>query len=131
MPAIYSSNSSKVMLDTAEIDGVQSLAFRVVTEREDIRAVGKDSRIDVSFGLRTVEGELVVRSHAVALDTHLAERTQFGLTAILKKEKGMSTSGERTIEFHQCFAEGKSLRLDAGGTAVTAYTFTATEIKER
>lgn len=130
MPAIFSSNSSKIMLDTTEVEGVQSLVFRVVTEREDIRAVGNDKRIDVSFGLRTVEGELVVRSHAAALDAHLAERTQFGLTAILKKEKGVNNGGERIVEFHNCFAEGKSLRLDAGGTVVTAYTFSATEIKE-
>lgn len=131
MPAIFSSNSSKVMLDAAPLEGVQSLAFRVVTEREDIRAVGTDKRIDVNFGLRTVEGELVVRSHSAALDQHLAERTRFSLTAILKQEKGVSSPSERTIGFDACFAEGKSLRMDAGGSVVTAYSFTATEITEK
>jgi hypothetical protein len=36
--------------------------YRVVTEREDIRAVGSGERVDVSFGLRSVQGELVVKS---------------------------------------------------------------------
>ncbi len=63
MPTVFSANSSSILVNGDPVEGLQSLAFRVVTEREDIRAVGSDERIDVSFGLRTVLGELVVLGH--------------------------------------------------------------------
>ena len=42
MPTVFSANRSSVLVDGEAIEGLQSLAFRVVTEREDIRAVGSD-----------------------------------------------------------------------------------------
>ena len=38
MTAIFVANRSSVLIDGAAVEGLQSLAFRVVTEREDIRA---------------------------------------------------------------------------------------------
>lgn len=73
MTAIFVANRSSVLIDGAAVEGLQSLAFRVVTEREDIRAVGSGERVDVSFGLRIVQGELVVKSATFVLDTHLAQ----------------------------------------------------------
>ena len=70
MPTVFSANRSSVLVDGEAIEGLQSLAFRVVTEREDIRAVGSDERVAVSFGLRTVQGELAVRSASFKLDGH-------------------------------------------------------------
>ena len=52
MPTVFSANSSSILLDCTAIEGLQSITFRVTTEREDIRAVGTHERIDVSFGLR-------------------------------------------------------------------------------
>lgn len=127
MPAIYSANKSNVLIDGEAVDGLQSLAFRVVTEREDIRAVGADERIDVSFGLRTVQGEIVVRSAALKLDELLRDRAVFQLVANLKKDD----SGEmRAYSFDDCFVEGKSFDMGAGGTAVTTYAFSATRVRE-
>ena len=39
MPTVFSANRSNVLVDGKALEGLQSLVFRVVTEREDIRAV--------------------------------------------------------------------------------------------
>lgn len=130
MPAIFSASRSSVLLDGQPVEGLQNLTFRVVTEREDVRAIGSTERVDVSFGLRTVLGELIVRSHNGDLDKKLDEQTRFQLVANLKKDKGMVDNATRTLSFDDCFVEGKSFGLDAGGTAVTTYSFTATRVRE-
>lgn len=130
MPKVFSANRSSVLVDGEAVEGLQNIAFRVVTEREDIRAIGSDERIDVSFGLRTVHGELVVKSNADKLDTLLQERAKFQLVVNLKKEIGISTDGTRSLSFDDCFVEGKSFGMDAGGTATTTYSFTATRVRE-
>ena len=130
MPKVFSANRSSVLVDGEAVEGLQNIAFRVVTEREDIRAIGSDERIDVSFGLRTVHGELVVKSNADKLDTLLHERAKFQLVVNLKKEIGISTDGTRSLSFDDCFVEGKSFGMDAGGTATTTYSFTATRVRE-
>ncbi len=130
MPSIFSANSSKVSIDGAEITGLHSIVFRVVTEREDIRAVGSNERVDVSFGLRVVQGEIAVRSHSKELDKHLLDQTSFQVVASLRKDKGLDQPASRTITFMKCFAESKRLQMDAGGTALTTYAFTATSVTE-
>lgn len=129
MPTVFSANSSSVLVDGEPVEGLHSLAFRVVTEREDIRAIGSDERIDVSFGLRTVLGELVVRSTSAKLNELLAKRAGFQLVANLSKDKGISvTSKSVTYAFDQCYLESKSFGMDAGGTAVTTYVFSSTRL---
>jgi len=130
MPTIYSANSSSVLVDGDAVDGMQSLAFRVLTEREDVRAIGSDERIDVSFGLRTIQGEIVVRSTSDKLNQLLDERTGFQLVASLSKSKGIQTTEKaKSYAFDQCYVESKSFGLDAGGTGTTTYSFTATRMR--
>jgi len=129
MPTVFSANRSNVLVEGEPVDGLQSLVFRVVTEREDIRAVGTGERIDVSFGLRTVHGELVVRSANYALDGLLDKRTKFQIVANLKKGEE-ADAAQRSYSFDDCFVEGKALGMDAGGTAATTYSFTATRVRE-
>ena len=129
MPSVFSANHSNVRLDGDPIVGLQSLAFRVVTEREDVRAVGSGERVDVSFGLRTVQGEIVVRSANFTLDGKLDKQEGFQLVANLKKGE-TDDAPKRTMSFDDCYVEGKSLGMDAGGTATTTYTFTATRVRE-
>ena len=130
MPTIYSANSSSLLVDGEAIEGLQSLAFRVVTEREDIRAIGSDERVDVSFGLRTIHGEIVVRSASDKLNQLLTDRAGFQLVASLSKGKGIQTTDKaKTYAFDQCFVESKSFGLEAGGTAATTYAFTATRMR--
>ena len=129
MATVFSANKSNLQVDGEAIEGLQSLVFRVVTEREDIRAVGSSERVDVSFGLRTVQGEIVVRSADLVLDAHLDKQTRFQLIANLKKRDGEDGT-KRTYSFDDCFVESKSLSMDAGGTAATNYLFSATRVRE-
>ncbi|WP_164013195.1 hypothetical protein [Pyxidicoccus trucidator] len=128
MPTVFSANRSSVLVDGEAVEGLQSLAFRVVTEREDIRAIGTNERVDVIFGLRTVQGEMVIRSANVKLDGLLQARAKFQLVTNLKRTEGNEET--RTLSFDDCFVEGKSFQLDAHGSAATTYAFTATRIRE-
>ena len=129
MPTVFSANRSSLLVDGEAIEGLQSLAFRIVTEREDIRAVGSAERIAVSFGLRTVQGEITVRSASFKLDGYLDTQAKFQLVANLTKDDA-ADSPKRTVSFDDCYVEIKSFSLAAGGTVVTTYTFTATRVRE-
>lgn len=129
MAPIFSANRSNVLIDGEAIDGLQSLAFRVVTEREDIRAIGSAERISVSFGLRTVQGEIAVRSANYKLDDHLKSQSKFQIVADLKKDEA-ADAPKRTLSFDECFVENKDLSVGAGGTVVTSYVFSATRVRE-
>lgn len=128
MPTIYSANRSSVLVNGTAIEGLQSLVYRVVTERQDVRAIGTDERVDVIFGLRTVQGELVVQSANTELDTHLTDRSKFQIVANLKRDE--AEGAKRTLSFDDCFIEGKSFALSSGGSVSTTYTFTATRARE-
>ena len=129
MAKVFAANSSNILLDGKPIEGLQSLAYRVVTEREDIRAIGSNERIDVSFGLRTVQGEIVVKSLSVELDTYHEKLSKFQLVVNLKKDPA-ADAPKRMLSFDDCFLENKAMGMDAGGTAVTTYAFTATRLRE-
>jgi hypothetical protein len=105
------------------------LAFRVVTERDDIWAVGSSERVDASFGLRTVQGEIVVRSADHTLDEHLEQQTSSQMITNLKKREDQEGS-KRTDSFDDCFVESRSLIMEAGQTAATTYLFSATRVRE-
>jgi hypothetical protein len=129
MPTVFSANRSSILVDGQAVEGLQSLVFRVVTEREDIRAVGSDERVDVIFGLRTVQGELAVTSSSTDLDDRLTGRAKFQLVANLKRDEA-ADAPKRTLSFDDCFVEAKSFTMGAGGSAATTYTFTATRVRE-
>jgi hypothetical protein len=129
MATIFSANRSSVLVDGEAVEGLQSLAFRVLTEREDIRAIGSDERVGVSFGLRSVQGEIVVRSAHYKLDDHLKDQSKFQIVANLKKEEA-ADAPKRTLSFDECFVENKDFSIGAGGTVVTTYVFSATRVRE-
>jgi hypothetical protein len=129
MATIFSANRSNVLVDGETVEGLQSLAFRVVTEREDIRAIGSAERISVSFGLRSVQGEIAVRSAYYKLDDHLKDQSKFQIVANLKKDEA-ADAPKRTLSFDECFVENKDFSIGAGGTVVTTYVFSATRVRE-
>ncbi|MFZ2725363.1 MAG: hypothetical protein WAX77_03835 [Methylococcaceae bacterium] len=129
MATIFAANRSNVQIDGELIEGLQSIVYRVVTEREDIRAVGSSERIDVSFGLRTVQGELAVKSANYVLDKHLTDQSKTQLVVNLKKDQA-ADAPKRTLSFDNCYIEGKSFGMDAGGSAITTYLFTASLVRE-
>ncbi len=128
MPTIFSANHSSVLVNGEAVEGLQSLVFRVVTERQDVRGVGVDERVDVLFGLRTVQGELIVQSANHTLDDHLAARSKFQIVANLARDA--AEGAKRTLSFDDCYVENKSVALSANGSVFTTYTFTATRVRE-
>lgn len=128
MPTIFSANHSSVLVNGEAVEGLQSLVFRVVTERQDVRGVGVDERVDVLFGLRTVQGELIVQSASHTLDDHLAARSKFQIVANLARDA--AEGAKRTLSFDDCYVENKSVALSANGSVFTTYTFTATRVRE-
>ena len=54
---IFSANRSAVLIDGEAVDGLQSLAFRVLTEREDIRAIGSAAVSTYVFSATRVREE--------------------------------------------------------------------------
>jgi hypothetical protein len=128
MPTVFSANRSSVLVDGKPVEGLQSLVYRVSTERENVRAVGSTERVDVIFGLRTVHGEMVIRSTSLTLEDHLDKRTKFQLVANLMKNEGTDT---RSVSFDECYVEGKSFSMDAHGSPSTTYSFTATRVREQ
>lgn len=126
---IFSANRSAVLVDGEAIDGLQSLAFRVLTEREDIRAIGSAERISVSFGLRTVQGEIAVKSANYKLDDHLKNQSTFQIVANLRKDDA-ADAPKRTLSFDECFVENKDFAVGAGSAVVSTYVFSATRVRE-
>lgn len=130
MPKIFAANRSSVLVDGEVLEGLQTLHFQIVRANEDIHAIGSDERVDVAFGHQRVEGELIVRSSSDKLDALLAKSGRFQVVANLKKDTGVVTDSTRTVSFDDCFVTGKRFDMEAGDTARTLYTFTATRARE-
>ncbi|MCI5208560.1 MAG: hypothetical protein D3910_07155 [Candidatus Electrothrix sp. ATG2] len=119
----------EIIFQIKAIEGLQSLDYRVETEQEDIRAIGSGERIGVSFGLRTVRGELAIRSADHRLDGLLERQGEFQLVVNLKQDE-FSESPKRTLAFDGCYVEDKKSGMGAGGTVLTTYVFSATRLRE-
>jgi len=129
MGMVFSANRSSVLIDGEAVAGLQSLTYRVVSEREDVRAVGTRERVGVVFGLRSVVGEIVLKSVHAKLDTLLDQQTKFQIVASLKSGEAESDP-KRSIAFDDCFVDGKAFLMEASGVPVTTYSFTATRVRE-
>lgn len=129
MATVFSANKSSVLVDGEAVEGLQSLAYRVQTEQEDVRGVGSDERVAVVFGLRTVQGELAVKSISTKLDDLLQKQAGFQIVADLKQDESES-SPKRKLSFDGCYVQDKRFSLGAGGSVLTTYAFTATRLRE-
>lgn len=129
MATVFAANKSSVLVDGEVVEGLQSLAFRTQTEQEDVRGVGSDERVAVVFGLRTVVGELAVKSVSTKLDELMGQRAPFQLVADLKQDESES-SPKRKLSFDGCYVQDKRFSLAANGSVLTTYAFTATRLRE-
>ena len=127
MPQLFTAFASEVRINNEDpIEGLQSIEYNVVKNREEVGAIGTDERIAVYFGIKSVSGKLRVASISKTLDGFLEGNTSFDLTANLAR------GGEkRTVAFHECFLEDKSFALGAEGHAESVYSFTATRVQEK
>ncbi len=70
----WSATESRVMIDSAEIEGLQSIEFKVNRSRTDIIAVGQPLRQGVEYGVKVINGKLRVKSSCPQLDKKLSEK---------------------------------------------------------
>lgn len=126
---IWSATESKVMVDSTEVEGLQSIEFKVSRSRSDIIAVGQPLRQGVEYGVKVVTGKLKVKSTNPALDEKLEKTDQddakFTLQAQLKKG-----SKSKNVTFQDCYLDDRDFSVDVNGVGISTYTFTATDLQE-
>jgi hypothetical protein len=126
---IWSATESKVLVDGAEIEGLQSIEFKVNRSRTDIVSVGKQVRDGVEYGVKVITGKLRVKSTCQPLDEKLSktvlEEAGFSLSAQLKKG-----TASKTVDFQGCYLDDREFTMDVNGVGVAVYTFSAQDVKE-
>jgi hypothetical protein len=125
MPQIYTAFASEVKVNEETIEGLQSIEYNVVKNRQHVGAIGTDERIAVYFGLKVVTGKLRVASANVKLDDLLSKNEEFSISATLKHK-----DTTRKVTFDQCYVEDKTFGMSALAHAETVYEFTATRVRE-
>jgi len=126
---IWSATESKVMIDSTEIEGLQSIEYKVNRSRTDIIAVGQPLRQGVEYGVKVVNGKLRVKSSCPPLDDKLSktnlEEAKFTLQAQLKKG-----GTQKTVTFQDCYLDDREFTMEVNGVGIAIYTFSATDIQE-
>ncbi|PYP88707.1 MAG: hypothetical protein DMF61_05860 [Blastocatellia bacterium AA13] len=125
MPEIYSAFASEVKVNQETIEGLQSIEYVMVKNRQSVGAIGSDERIAVYFGLKSVNGKLRVASGNKTLDDLLQKDTEFSISATLKHR-----DTTRKVTFDSCYIEDKSFGMASQGYGETIYSFTATRVRE-
>jgi hypothetical protein len=124
MSILFAANESMVLVNGEAVEGVQTIEYRHVQQRENIYAVGRAERIGQIAGPLSVEGRLKVNSTSQSLMAITGD-TSFQVTAQLNHgETAM------TLVFDECYMTQKDFELGVGGVAATVYTFSATRIRE-
>lgn len=125
MPEIYTAFASEVKVNEETVEGLQSIEYNVVKNRQHVGAIGTDERIAVYFGLKVVTGRLRVASANPTLDGLLTTNEEFSIAATLKHR-----DGERKLTFDGCYLEDKTFALSAQQHGESIYAFTATRVRE-
>ncbi len=125
MAQLFTAFSSEVKINEETVEGLQSIEYNVVKNRQQVGAIGTDERIAVYFGTKNVAGRLRVASINATLDGFLQDNTSFSVSATLR-----NGDASRSVSFDSCYLEDKSFGLSAEGHAETVYSFTATRVRE-
>ena len=125
MPQVFTAFASEVKVNEETIEGLQSIEYSMVKNRQHIGAIGTDERIAVYFGIKLVSGKLRVASINNTLDGFLQANTEFSISATLKQGE---TS--RKVTFDSCFLEDKAFAMVSDGHGETVYSFTATRVRD-
>lgn len=129
-PTIWSATDSKVMVDSTEVEGLQSIEYKVNRSRSDIVAIGQHLRQGVEYGVKVINGKLRVKSSCQVLDEKLGkadlEGAKFDLQVQLKKGKEV-----RMVTFTDCYLDDREFSMDVNGVGIAIYTFTATDVEEK
>lgn len=130
MGNIISANHSNILVDGEAIVGAQSFTFKTKHNTEEVFGIGSAERMDVSFGQSSVVGSFTVKSYSPTLDSILSEKKKCQIVIKLKKQKGLSEDGERTVSLDEVFLEGKDFEIAANGVGQTTYHLTATRVRD-
>ena len=125
MPQIYSAFASEVKVNQETIEGLQSIEYTMVKNRQHVGAIGTDERIAVYFGLKVVTGKVRVASANKTLDDLHQKSTEFSISATLKHRDTI-----RKVTFDACYIEDKSFNMAAQSHGETVYSFSATRVRE-
>jgi hypothetical protein len=125
MAQLFTAFSSEVKINEETVEGLQSIEYNVVKNRQQVGAIGTDERIAVYFGIKNVAGRLRVASINATLDGFLQDNTSFSVSATLR-----NGDASRSVSFDSCYLEDKSFGLSAEGHAETVYSFSATRVRE-
>jgi len=127
--SIWSATESKVMVDSTEVEGLQSIEYKVNRSRSDVVAVGQPLRQGVEYGVKVINGKLRVKSSCPPLDKKLSktdlEEAKFTMQAQLKKG-----GQQKNVTFQDCFLDDREFTMDVNGVGIAIYTFSATDIQE-
>ena len=125
---LVSAAKSKVTIDGDEVNGIQSIDFKVKRRQADVESVGWGERIGVESGQVIVTGTLRVSSMFKKLDEllYMAVPDSFNMVAELKKGEDLV----KKITFDECYLDDKSFEMTANGVGLTVYNFTATRVRE-
>jgi hypothetical protein len=124
MPTIVAANESSVLIDGKAVEGVRSIEYRFAQTRDNVYAVGDAERIGVTSGGQYVEGRLRVASTVPAIAQLPADKP-FQISAQLKHG-----DTKVTLSFDDCFLTEKTFAMTASSFGESAYTFTATRVRE-
>jgi hypothetical protein len=126
---IWSATESKVVIESTEIDGLQSIEYKVNRSRSDIVAIGQGLRQGVEYGVKVINGKLRVKSSCSILDEKLnktnMEDAKFTMTANLKKG-----NLSKTISFQECYLDDREFSMEINGVGIATYTFSAMDVQE-
>jgi hypothetical protein len=125
----WSARESKIMVDSKEIEGLQSIEFKEHRNRSDIPAIGESLRQGVEYGVKVINGKIKVKSTCSTLDEKFSKKEvedmNFTLSAQLKKG-----SKSKTMTFQDCYIDDREYSMEVNGVGITTYTFSATDVQE-
>lgn len=124
MPTIFAANESAVLVDGEPVEGVQSIEYRRVMQRNNVYAVGSSERIGVLSGVLGVEGRITVASASPLLDDRQGDEF-IQITAQLRHG-----DTEVTVSFDDCLLTEKSFALGVGAQGEAIYAFSAARVRE-
>jgi len=129
---MFSSRWSTAQVTTAsgtEKVGLQSIEYKINLNKEDHYDTGDHLRKYVTYGYKEVSGILRIKSVSPLLDALLDKmevaNDSFSLQVILS-----DGTSSKTLDFQNCYLEGKEFGMDVDQNAVASYSFTARDVKE-
>jgi hypothetical protein len=136
-PEIYSSRDSVVTINSVQVEGIQSIDWKVNRQRSDVYGTGQDVRLGVEYGVKLISGTIRVKSTIDELDKKLVEigvkESMFPMSIVLQKAGGVGITGDAakgTFEFafEGCYVDSVERSMDVNGVPISTYLFTATEV---